>query len=429
MDFLLEVLTTNKSICIRNAWHDGSYGTGLSKEATEFSHYPIASEKNWQEHIPWWVILYDHTPIAVCNLETDQMIMEDGANFNLVAESDSAFEAVRRAALKRELADVIGEARGLLTKNPEWQARYMEYVKAIQANEGYIEDVRSRFREWAPLMLYLNVSNAKKAKQQLIFELRYLGQTVAQLRYKTALLLDTTGYDTLNQRDFGCTLSVHGELWDSPTAAAFRSFFKEREGKRKPGGKSNEEHRLESLLLSEFSKATDKPLPFIQPVRVAKLRFPMPTPISASRHNELKYSGPRGGGIDLFARMGKGKGTSLAILELKDKNTAKEPPRDAVKQAIAYAVFIRELLRSEAGPAWWRLFGFGGSIPNRLKLIAACVMPAGQYDDESFGRMELAVEEDVLQLHYIYFTEDKDAITDIRTSLDLKRHFGEKAGQ
>ncbi len=63
-------------------------------------------------------------------------------------------------------------------------------------------------------------------------------------------------------------------------------------------------------------------------------------------------------------------------MELKDENTAKEPLKDALKQAIAYTVFIRELLRSEAGLAWWRLFGFGGSIPDRLKLVAACVMPA-----------------------------------------------------
>lgn len=429
MEFLLELLTTNKGINVRNAWYDGSYGSGLSEAARIFSHYPIAQAQSWREHIPWWVILYGHTPIAACNLETDQLIMEDGAQFNLAAGNAPALKAVRWAALKQEFAGVIDETRGLLTENPEWQARYRAYAEDIQANEGYIETVRSGFREWAPLMLYLNVSNAKRAKQHLIFELRYLGQTVAQLRYKTTLLLDTAGYDALNQRDFGCTLSAHGVPWDSSAAAAFRSFFKTREAQRNPDGKSNEEHRLESLLLGEFSKATGKSLPFIQPVRVAKLRFPMPTPIRASRHDQVKYSGPRGGGIDLFARMGKGKGTSLAILELKDENTAKEPPRDALKQAISYAVFIRELLRSEAGPAWWRLFGFGGSIPDRLKLVAACVMPTGQYDDESFAGMELAVGKDIIQLHYIYFTEHQNAISDIRTSLDLKRHFGKRADQ
>ncbi len=429
MDFLLELLTTNKGISIRNAWHDGAYGSGLSEAATAFSHYPIASTQNWQEHIPWWIILYVHTPIVACNLETGQLILENGVHLTLATDNGSALEAVRRIVLQQEFLGVIVETRKLLAENPEWETRYKGYAEDIHINESYIEKVRSSFHEWAPLMLYLNVSNAKKAKQHLVFELRYLGQTVAQLRYKTTLLLDTAGYDALNQRDFGCTLSAHGVPWDSPSAAAVRSFFKERAAQRNAEGKSNEEHRLESLLLSEFSKVTDKTLQFIQPVRVAKLRFPMPTPISASQHVQVKYSGFRGGGIDLFARMGKGKGTSLAILELKDENMAKEPPKDALKQAIAYTVFIRELLRSEAGSDWWRLFGFGGSIPDKLKLIAACVMPTGQYDDESFAGMELAVDEDIIRLNYIYFTEHQNAITDIRTSLDLKRHFGERADQ
>lgn len=429
MDFLLEMLTTNKGLSIRNAWHDGAYGSGLNEAATAFSHYPIASTQNWQEHIPWWIILYGHTPIAACNLETGQLILENGAHLILATDNGSAIEAVRRIVLQQEFLGVIAETRKLLAENPEWETRYKGYAEDIQINESYIEKVRSSFHEWAPLMLYMNVSNAKKAKQHLIFELRYLGQTVAQLRYKTALLLDTIGYDGLNQRDFGCTLSAHGVPWDSPTAAAFRAYFKTNPPRSNISGKRNKEHRLESLLLSEFSKAIDKPLPFIQPVKVAKLRFPMPTPISASDHNQVTYSCYNGGGIDLFARIGKGKGTSLSILELKDENIAKEPPKDALKQAIAYTVFIRELLRSDAGSDWWRLFGFGGSIPDKLKLIAACVMPTGQYDDESFAGMEMAVDEDIIRLNYIYFTEHQNAITDIRTSLDLKRHFGERADQ
>ena len=429
MDFLLELLTTNKGLSIRNAWHDGAFGSGLSEAATAFSYYPIASVQNWQEHIPWWIILYGHAPIAACNLETCQLILENGAHLTLAIDNGSTLEAIRRIVLKQEFRGVIAETRKLLAENPEWETRYKGYAEDIQMNESYIEKVRSSFHEWVPLMLYMNVSNAKKAKQHLIFELRYLGQTVAQLCYKTTLLLDTTGYDALNQRDFGCTLNAHGVPWDSPAAAAFRAYFKTNPPRSNLSGKHNKEHQLESLLLSEFSKATDKSLPFIQPVRVAKLRFPMPTPISASQHAQVKYSGFRGGGIDLFVRMGKGKGTSLAILELKDENTAKEPPKDALKQAIAYTVFIRELLHCQAGSDWWRLFGFGGSIPERIKIIAACVMPMGQYDDESFAGMELAVDEDIILLNYIYFTEDQNAITDMRTSLDLKRHFRERADQ
>ncbi len=240
MDFLLELLITNKGLSIRNAWHDGAYGSGLSEAARTFSYYPIASAQNWQKHIPWWIILYGHAPIAACNLEASQLILENGAHLTLAADNGSALEGVKRAALKQELGGVIDETRGLLTENPEWQARYMVYAEDIEANESYIESVRGGFREWAPLMLYLNVSNAKKAKQHLVFELHILTEWWRSCAINE-LLLDTTRYDALNQQDFGCTLNAYGVPWDSPLAAAFRSFFKERVAKRNGDGKSNED--------------------------------------------------------------------------------------------------------------------------------------------------------------------------------------------
>ena len=144
----------------------------------------------------------------------------------------------------------------------------------------------------------------------------------------------------------------------------------------------------------------------------------MPTPLSASNHNKTKHSGIHGGGIDILARVGTGgRATNLCIMELKDENTKKEPPLVALKQAVIYATFIRELIRSDSGQDWWKLFGFGGKVPRKLVLYAACVMPSNQNNDTSFKGMELDIIGDTIKLHYLYFTELNNKIISIDTSL------------
>jgi hypothetical protein len=93
-------------------------------------------------------------------------------------------------------------------------------------------------------------------------------------------------------------------------------------------------------------------------------------------------------------------------MELKDENTKREPPKEVMKQAIAYAAFIRELLRSNFGRDWWRLFGFRGEIPEPLELYALCVMPSNNNNDYFFGNMELNIDRDIIKLHYIYFDDE-----------------------
>lgn len=310
---------------------------------------------------------------------------------------------------------VAEETLSLLNKNDEWRNRYDEYGKKISANIDFIRIVRRSFREWSPLNIYLDISSAKNAKISVKFELRYLGQTVADLKanIKTGHKLSTRHYEKINLRDFDCDICLSNADWQGNDAANFRSFFKYRKGVRKIETKrKNDEHRLESQLLTEFSKTTNKVIRNIKPVKIGGVRFPMPTPISASNHAAIKYSGKTGGGIDILAKTGTGgKATHLCILELKDENKKSEPPKDALKQAIAYATFIRELLRSDVGVIWWKLFGFGGKIPEKLELYATCAMPSGYENDYSFGNMGLNIDNDMIKFHYLYFTEENNKIS------------------
>jgi len=426
MVFILTLLAQYKDIDVMNAWYDGSYSSYLTEQAKAFEHYPVPEEADELKHIRWWLISIHGTPFVLCNLEKNLLIMENGERYDLSAEHQPALNAVRRALLRREFEETIKIAERLLSENTEWEKRYIGYAEDISKNIKYIETVRDSFREWHPFKLYLNVTNTKNAKSNLKLELRYLGQTVAVLSSKKGVLqLDTKGLEQKNAKCFGCEISLSKVPWDGPEAAAFRRFFKGRDKTLSAkGNKGNEEHRLESLLLTEFAKKSDKALPRIQPVKVAKLRFPMPTPLSASNHKQAKYSGQYGGGIDIFARTGQGgPATWLCVIELKDENVQKEPPTDAIKQALTYGVFIRALLRSAAGEAWWKLFGFGGKIPQKLTLYAACAMPSNEDDDESFAGMELELGGgDTAKLHYIYFTEKDNVIAGIKTSLAAGKH-------
>ena len=322
-----------------------------------------------------------------------------------------------------EYRSVIEETRILLDANPEWRSRYAAYAAGISENIELIRSARQKFALTHALSAYINVSNAKNAKRTLNFDLRYLGQSVADLMIRDGIIkVDTSRFDTKNERDFGCGTMLSNALWHSSEAERFRSFFHNRSPERLPGSaKKNEEHRLESLLLAEFSGGKEKALPNIQPVMVAGLRFPTPTPLSASNHSKVSYASFYGGGIDILARTGKGKHAKLCVIELKDENKDTEPVSDVLKQAIKYTVFIRELLRSNTGAAWWRLFGFNATgnnpIPENLVIYTACAMPDKPDADASFAGVEYSIGNDVIRLHYIYFNEDCNKINNIYSSL------------
>ncbi len=324
--------------------------------------------------------------------------------------------------LLKEFNAVINETQQLLDSNTEWITRYDTYADVMISKLELINKIRGQFREWSPLKIYIHTTSIKQAVSSVFFDVRYLGQNVARLtgHLNGIHKLSTSNFDETNLRDFDCPIKLKNVDWTSPEATTFRKFYKDRQALRikADSNKRNEEHRLESLWLTELSKKENKVLPYVKPVLIENVRFSMPTPISASNHKKIKYSGISGGGIDLFARTGTGgRNTKLCIMELKDENTRKEPPKDAVKQAVAYATFIRRLLRSTSGDKWWRLFGFNSEIPERLVLYAACVMPSSAYNDDSFKDMEFNIAGDLIRLQYVYFEESNNRIDKVITSL------------
>lgn len=330
--------------------------------------------------------------------------------------------------------DKAKETLDLLSANREWIDRYKKYADEISGNVAMLKERKASFHKWNPLYLYLTTSEMKKGGS-ISFSLRYKGQEVGKLVVKDEILC-YPAYEN-NKKNFGYTPNFQGEFpWNSENAREFRKFFSTEKPARNDCGKRNDEHRYESMLLTYFEDRNKKfdELKNIRPISVIPgVRFPMPTPISASNKKAVTYSGISGGGIDIFTRTGRGKATYLNIMELKDENKPGEEPSVVIKQAVAYATFILKLLRSEeSGQAWYELFGFNSTLPDSIKVYATCVMPKGNCNDKSFANQRIYVSKtdnivsdsemdnaDIIELHYMYFVEDieKSELKDFETSI------------
>lgn len=320
------------------------------------------------------------------------------------------------------MESIILTAQKLLHSNPEWISRYAAYADLMLANAAFIKSCKKRFRVFPPLYSYISTTYAKGAKSTLKLDLRYRGQTVAVLNVdEKAMTLSTKGYEVNNRDHFGCPIILDNESWSSSQATAFRKHFRDWKNTRLQtnNAKRNEEHNVQDLLLSEFIKrsSVNKQLLGIQPVTICGGRYGIPTPLKASKHGDLEYAAQYGGGIDVFARTGRGAATYLTVIEVKDENKSSEPPKAALEQAIKYAVFIRELLRSPSGDNWYSIFGFSGPVPKQLTLRVVCAMPDTN-PDTSFAKQTYPIGNDLIECHYLYFKYNGKRLTNFQSSLN-----------
>jgi len=329
---------------------------------------------------------------------------------------------------RQKVKDEILKTQQALRDEPVWRTLWAGYADAISDPDRMkrIERVCEQLPEWDPFTLNLNVTKLKKSTRcSVTFDLRYLGQVVAEIHgtiddecenIKFIILTDKKRR-TDNSKWFKCDIQIpKGCDWISGVEAiAFRKYFKDIYEQDMTLTSRIQEHRLESSLLTRFIEK-DYAFPIV-PVLYAGKRFAMPTPLSASR-GRVKYSGRSGGGIDILTRVGWDEDqVNLCIVELKTAEATKGPAEKAILQAVRYTVFIRELLHSESGQKWWNLFGFSGLIPNNLLIHAACAMPDSHKADISFYHNTFDIGEDRIWLQYIYFKEARNIITVTRTSL------------
>ena len=338
----------------------------------------------------------------------------------------------------------IKKVKELLAQNKGWHSQFEDHINKLSSEHlSKFKEAKRLFYVTEPFHLYMNINTAKSNADSLsaiVFELRFHGKSVAMVKVdlnkfkkeqnsdnavflsvKKPLTILTNTFKTAQMDKDLDTLIAYSKmkniLWHGEEAKTFRKIYLDLEKKinsdqnvRKSVGEP--EHDMECELLKNYSQKSSlgKEIPNIQPVTIGDTgaRFQMPTPIKASTAKNgaenINYSDSRrsGGGIDILARIGNGKGTKLAVLELKDEYSPKEPPEKAMHQAVAYATFIRELLRSNCGDKWWKFFGFGGNIPQKLEIKAIVVMPYDANASTNFGGAKLPIDNDTIKLGYIY---------------------------
>ena len=117
-----------------------------------------------------------------------------------------------------------------------------------------------------------------------------------------------------------------------------------------------------------------------------------------------------------MARRMVARGVSrLCVMEVKDQNIESESQADAMGQAVAYAVFIAKLLRSESGQAWYDFFmgrDFGrvypqGDVPQELHIDVVTVMPQGDTDEFCNEDLDVSELNTTLHCHTLYFDDKK----------------------
>lgn len=310
-------------------------------------------------------------------------------------------------------------ALNALSGKPGWRDYYQNNIYKIWHEENwhnFILAVRTAQNEIRkdnfPLKAYTNVGFIKpenKTRRVLYFDLRYMGQTVAQLKVningEKHLAVEAKKGEP-NFRDFGrpgdeyvlrdsWNHRGHSVPLDDERAAAFLDFFRRKPQRNieETGSKAdqkkmreNAEHNVESNLIGTLY--AERAGLGIQPVQLydtedSGIRFAMTTALSASkphRKNNFKIhtitAAEKGsGGIDILAVPYPKDGRVLTVIEVKDQYTDKEPPLVALGQASAYAVFLQQLLRDEQGPMWWKLFGMKGEIPEQLTIRIVSAMP------------------------------------------------------
>ena len=158
------------------------------------------------------------------------------------------------------------------------------------------------------------------------------------------------------------------------------------------------------MLLAEFSKTSsyDKLLTGIQPIKYEDtLYYRIPMTISS---NPTEY-------INILARTKVRKITIIESLEDgQDIDTI-------LAQATAKAVFLTNLLHTEQGDKWYKLFGFHGRLPTTLTIKTCIAVPKSSKIKE-FQPFQVQNGIDTLDYRYLQYENDQEQITSIKTNVN-----------
>lgn len=271
---------------------------------------------------------------------------------------------------------------------PETEKLAARWAREMLDGLDAVKKARKRFRipRKSRLRLYLRLSEVGKASKpeasRVVFSLRHRGQEVAKLSVgKTPECEVTSELEKSNAKYFGVNTTVGKFPWRSREATEFRQTFEEA-----PSGTKAciPEHEYESRILEELEKK-EGATKFGGTVKYVRHCGPFDIPIQFP----VPVSGNKGvpeeerGNIDILVRRGRG-GLRLSVWEVKSPRKFAK----ALAQAYIYSVCLALMLRSKAGPDWYRLLRISRNkvprkceVPPNLTLEAVVVVTRDQEDE------------------------------------------------
>ncbi len=310
--------------------------------------------------------------------------------------------------------DYVRRTLELLENDTRWPYIYKKYAEDIEANEEDYKSKSKMFRINKPLILYSTIGKVKAAASTKIFDIRFGGQSVGEIHVRkdgSRLLKVTAKQADYAKKYFGFAGSkaLSDVDWNDKDAHDFRMAYYN--PKVQECGTHSDEHRIESLVLEEFSKTSSemKLLCNIQPIRLGGRFFQLTTPLAASNHEpKMTKESCKGGGIDILARAKhKNEENRIVIIELKDENKKGESQKKVMFQALTYAAFIASLLRSESGSKWYNIFGFKNeSVPKSLNLDVVTLMPEGESEEGELAPITIDSLNVTLHLYTMYYRKN-----------------------
>ncbi len=329
--------------------------------------------------------------------------------------------------LEENLKDIIASTQDKLNNNTDWKKKYADYANLMLQYKDKKEELSRNFRKWKPFTYYITVGKAKTAPQSLHVFARYLGQTVANINVnsKNVTISTDKNLEDRNRDNFNWDKPLNSEPWTGDSAKEFRAYFNKVSPDRINLHRHNDEHKLESMLLTEFSNAQsiNKKLCGIQPIKFAGYRLSMPVNVKGSNiKNGINNIELGDGHIDILARKkGNRPGdTQLVVFEVKDENkeSSSETIENVLLQGTGYAVFLSNLLHSECGDAWYKLLGFGRKVPEKLTIKVCSAMPnKDNGNSDKFDIFTLPCGQDTFEYNWLYVDDDGRKITNLETTL------------
>ena len=245
------------------------------------------------------------------------------------------------------LKDTIERTQNIIETNAENISNtYDKQVIIMLEGRTLFEQFKKQIKEYSDTIQFYIKENASFDLSSVLA--KYKGIDIAIITIsKENTIISTETYDKNNKEQFNCNTQLKNEDINSIQAKQFLEYFKQ---DLKLKNKPNKEIQ-ESMLMAEFSKKSsyDKLLTGIQPIKyVDTLYFRIPITINPK---QTEY-------INILARTKVRKITIVEVLEdSQDLDTI-------LAQATSKAVFLTNLLHTEQGDKWYKLFGFHRKITN-----------------------------------------------------------------